>query len=307
MFTFGSDPEFLVVLNSLPKSAIGLIKGSIEDRIKINGNEFYYDNVLAECAIKPGSTKQEVVENFRICLKQFAEIVKPYEIVPQASAIFDDSELQHPAARQVGCAKDFCAYDMQQKDGPLKEIAEGNLRSCGGHIHLGDEVLLYDGPEPILAVYMLDLFVGIPSLWLDKDPTSPRRRKLYGQAGRYRAKPYGLEYRSLGNFWLESPKMVELMYDLCKFALECVRNGKAWEFWNFDLDKFYESDDICSAWECLGYDSIALREGINNTDKEKTINHFKLVQSMLPSSLNNALIDAVNRDQEKTMYQHWGI
>jgi hypothetical protein len=114
---------------------------------------------------------------------------------------FPDQELDSEEARRAGCAPDMCAYEMKQKEPPKDLIQNGNLRSCGGHVHLGSELLASDGPEPILAIYMLDLFVGVPSLHLDFDSTSLRRRIIYGQSGRYRTKDYGLEYRSLGNFW----------------------------------------------------------------------------------------------------------
>jgi hypothetical protein len=221
--------------------------------------------------------------------------------------MFDDSELKHPDARRVGCAKDFCAYEMQQKDGPVQEISEGNLRSCGGHIHLGADILTSDGPEPILAVYLLDLLVGVPSLWLDKDPTSPKRRAIYGKAGRYRVKTYGIEYRPLGNFWLESPEMVALIYDLSMLAIDCVETGKAWDLWSFDMDKFFESENLADAWECKDYDPKTLRQGINNTDKRIVQEHLKLAESLMPKKLCADLHNMINRNSESTMYQNWRL
>lgn len=307
MYTFGSDPELMLTLNGIHRSAIGVIKGSIEDRISKNGHEFYYDNVLAECAIKPGSCREEVIDNFRDCLQIYASMVRPYELITQASHIFNDNELLHPDARKVGCAKDFCAYEMAQKDAPVKEISEGNLRSCGGHIHLGADVLASDGPEPILAVYLLDLLVGVPSLWLDKDPTSPKRRAIYGKAGRYRSKTYGIEYRPLGNFWLESPQLVGLIYDLSMFAIECVESGKAWTMWDFDLDKFLEFENLSDAWTCKAYDVTALRNGINNTNKNLVEFHMKLAEGILPIKLRRDLKEAINHENKKSMYENWSI
>jgi hypothetical protein len=307
MYTFGSDPELMLFLNGTPRSAIGVIKGNIENRISKNGHEFYYDNVLAECAVKPGASKKEVIDNFQECLQIYASMVRPYELVTQASVMFEDSELTHPDARRAGCAKDFCAYEMKQQEGPIAEISQGNLRSCGGHIHLGAEILTGDGPEPILAVYMLDLILGVPSLWLDKDPTSPRRRAIYGKAGRYRVKTYGIEYRPLSNFWLESPQMVGLIYDLSLFAVECVENGKGWEFWNFDIERFLESDNLADAWQCSGYDSVALQQGINQTDKTKVTNHLKLAESLMPASLRSELHKMMDRQTGETMYQNWRL
>jgi hypothetical protein len=75
-------------------------------------------------------------------------------------------------------------------------------------------------------IYLMDLFLGVPSIFMDTDKTAPRRRTLYGQAGRFRVKPYGMEYRSLSSFWLASPILVELIYDVSKFVLEQLEKAK---------------------------------------------------------------------------------
>ena len=307
MITFGSDPELMIFRDGEPWSAIGIIQGNIENRININGHQFYYDNVLAECAIKPGNTKKEVVENFRDCLKIFADMVRPLELVTQASATFSNSQLSHQDARRVGCEKDFCAYEMKQKEGPVKEILNGNLRSCGGHIHLGADILTSDGPEPILAVYMLDLFLGVPSLWIDNDPTSSKRRSLDGHAGRYRVKSYGIEYRPLGNFWLKSPKLVELIYDLAMFSVDYVESGKAWELWEFNFDNFLESNEMSDSWKCTAYDPYLLRCGINKNDKNMVEKHFEIANKLIPSKLKNRIEDSILDHKKTDLYHNWGI
>jgi hypothetical protein len=307
MKTFGSDPELMVKKNDEPVSAIGIIHGDIENRITIKGHQFYCDNVLAECAIKPGSSKKEVLENFKECLSIYAEMVNPFQLAIQASADFSDEQLMHPGARKVGCSKDFCAYEMVQKEAPINQIQNGNLRSCGGHIHLGADILTGDGAEPILAVYMMDLFLGVPSLWLDKDPSSVKRRSIYGQAGRYRVKDYGIEYRSLGNFWLKSPELVDLVYDISMFCVEFVENGNAWDLWEFDIERMFETNVMSDSWKCLQYDSKALMKGINETDRDAVIEHFELAKSLMPKKLRDKLQKLIDKPEEKDFYQNWKL
>jgi hypothetical protein len=304
-WTFGSDPELLVVNGDQPKSAIGVVPGSPVSRINVNGNEFYYDNVLAECAIKPGATRAEVLANFAEALRTYATMVRPYRLVPQASAVFPDAELQHEAAKIAGCAVDWCAYEVREKDPPKEAIQTGNLRSCGGHVHLGSETLAGNGPEPIFAVYLLDLFLGVPSLWLDRDPTSARRRALYGHAGRYRTKDYGIEYRSLGNFWLATPELTGFVYDVCGFVQDFVESGRVHELWSFDLDTFY-GDDIAAAWTCKGYDTGPLRAAINTGRRELAEPHLALAKRLLPDHLRADLDRLVHRPADN-FYQSWGL
>lgn len=307
MITFGSDPEFILCLNDSCVSAIGKIKGTIDKRIEKNGHQFYSDNVLAECAIKPSKSKQETIQNFKECLQIYSSIIKPYNLKIKASHFFPDSELLHEDARRVGCAKEFCAYEMKQQESPVTEILNNNLRSCGGHIHIGSKTLEGDGPEPILLVYVMDLFLGVPSLWLDKDESSSKRRAIYGKAGRYRAKPYGIEYRSLSNFWLSSPELVGLIYDVSMFCVDFVESGNAWDIWDFNIDRFLENNNLSSAWECKAYDPNMLQTGINTSNKSLVEKHFRMCLDILPNKIASQIKNNIEKNQVGTLYENWNI
>ena len=306
MFTFGSDPEFMVVKDGKYHAAFKMIQGDTENRIDINGHQFYYDNVMAECAIKPGSSKQEVIENVGECLSIYADMVRPFKLVAQASQEYPADELEDERAKNAGCSPDWCAYAMKLMDTPKELIRDGNLRSCGGHIHLGSPFLMKNGPDPWRVIYMMDLFLGIPSLWLDKDPTSTRRRQLYGQAGRYRLKEkYGLEYRSLGNFWLTSPAMVGLIYDLCEYVLGFVESGKAAECWEFNEEVFYSSSNLPDAWTCHWYEPDILKAKLDANDKNVPLG-LSFLKAMLPKSLHKDLIKICDADPVD-LYTGWGL
>lgn len=309
--TFGTDPEFLLSKHKKIYSAIGIIQGSIDNRINISGHQFYYDNVLAECAIKPGKSKEEVVDNIRECLQLYAEMAHPYQLSMKAAHHFTRSQLNNKEARTAGCAPDTCAYLVKQIKPPKEAIENDSLRTCGGHVHLGAEILRSDGMEPVYTVYMLDLLLAIPSLWLDKEPSSKRRRALYGQAGRYRVAgpdddPYGIEYRSLSNFWLGSPKLVSLIYDLSWLAVDWVESGFAQEMWSFDEDLYYElSGDLWKAFQC-NYDTKTLQRAINDSDLHLAQPYLEMVLEKLPSDVMNSLQDSFDR-KPKDLYSEWNI
>ena len=307
MISFGSDPEFMLVdANKTHKSAIGIIQGDPENRITLKGHQFYHDNVMAECAIKPARSKKKVLENFKECFGLYAQMAAPYQLCTQASQTYPESELRHPMARIAGCEPDCCAYEMVQKKPPKDIIENTGFRSCGGHIHIGHPALVSDGTEPWLTIYMLDLFLGVPSLWLDTDPTSGARRLLYGQSGRYRPKDYGIEYRSLGNFWLKSPRLVSLMFDICNFVVAMVVEGEASEYWTFDEEVFGESETPSDAWTCRLYDAPQLKEGIDKGDKEAVESHYNLARSRLPAKLLRDL-DAALKSPSDEFYKAWQI
>jgi hypothetical protein len=71
---------------------------------------------------------------------------------------------------------------------------------CGGHIHLGI--------RPSLALLRaLDQYVALPFAMIEEPRTAKLRRKTkHGGLGRYRVKPYGIEYLSLSS-WIIEPKL----------------------------------------------------------------------------------------------------
>lgn len=305
--SFGSDPELLIIKDNKPKSAIGVVNGDKANRINIDGHQFFYDNVLAEVAIKPGFSKEEVLHNIREALQIYHNIITPLKFEIQSAVIFPDSELLDPEAKEFGCDPEWDAYQVKIIESPKDDMQKSNMRSCGGHIHLGSEMLSDDdSPNPLLMLYMLDLFVGIPSLWLDKDPTSVLRRQFYGKAGRYRTKKYGIEYRSLSNFWLQSPRMTGLIYDLCMFAHDFVESDKASKIWIFDRDLFTQTQDVEKCWNCLMYNPKILQKCINENDISRK-GFMMIINHYLPKELILEMQYLINDPEPKNLRKNWGI
>lgn len=285
MKTFGSDPEFMVEKDGEIKSAIGVVSGSKKNRITLKGHDFFYDNVMAECAIKPGKNKKQVLKHFKECFSLYAEMVAPFKLRLQASHDFPMSILDHPDALEVGCDPDWCAYKIKQMPTPKEEIKSSGFRSCGGHIHLGDKCLLTDSPDPQRAVYLADLLLGVPSLWLDDDPSSEARRSLYGQAGRYRTKEkYGLEYRSLGNFWLKSPSLVSWVYEVCEFIIEYIKSEQAERLYPCDFEAWIFGDEKSDSFT-FPYDRWALQKALDASDKDASLEFLEFAKTIMPEKL----------------------
>lgn len=312
-FTFGTDPEFVLVdKNNKACSAIPILKGDKNSRKKSGNCYFYYDNVLGECSLPPASSKKEAVENIGDCLKRFAKLVRPYKIAPIASYVFDKSELLHEDAFKINCEKEICAYAIDIANVDEKVFEKTDLRSAGGHIHLGNEMIL-QGYNSIMLIKMLDLFLGIPSIFVDHDPSSKTRKKLYGNAGRYRCTPYGVEYRSMGNFWLSSPKYVELIYDICDFSLDFVLSGKVNDLWTVDEKRLYSRE----AWSdvnfhpsqchtCTAYDVDLLRKTINNMDVKSGKKFLSYANDFYPTKIKNQ-IEELSVVKSYDLYEEWKI
>lgn len=302
-FTFGSDPEFMIGKNDEIVSAISLLPRK-ESSLNRSGSKFYYDNVLAEVAIKPASTKQQAVEHTRQALVQLSKLVKPYKFLIRSSAKYPIKQLTHKEARIAGCNPEWNVYTLKCVLPPEEIISNTSFRTAGGHIHIGSEGL----NNPVKAfdvIRMMDLFIGIPSLFLDRDESSKERRKIYGHAGSHRATNYGFEYRTLGNFWFQSPAHVELIYDLVNFALEFVAEGGHKKFWLVN-EALLEGHDPSKAYKCTGYDAKLLCKTINGCDIQQAEKFLMFIHNYLPYDLSDK-IELLSSQEMSDPYETWSL
>jgi len=309
-FSFGSDPEFVIVdEHDNICSAIDVLKGSKDEPVLNGKNKFFYDNVLAECTITPSKTNKEAVESFRNSLLILSDMAKPYKIKPLASAKYNKKQMLHPMAQKINCDKEICAYELKTIEVDEEVFKKSNLRTAGGHIHIGGNI---DGIEILSIVRMLDLFLGIPTLFLDKDPTRKPRKEFYGQAGRFRTPEHGLEYRSLSNYWTASPELVSLIFDISKFTYEYVKSKKHEKFWFIDLEKLEDENvwaeedfNIADYHICTGYDAKLLIKTIGNADKSAAAIFMKMVESELPDSIFSKIKKLSNKRKPFDLYKSW--
>lgn len=301
-FKFGSDPEFFLDRNDQTKSAIGLLP-SKKNCWNKEGNKFYYDNVLAEIAIKPAASLEEFLSNTQKAMKEFSSLIFPTSFKIQPAEYMPESELLDREASIIGCEPEYDVYSLQMIVPPEDIISKTSFRTAGGHIHLGfkneDVYELFD------VVRMMDLFVGIPSIFLDTHQMSKQRRNIYGKSGSHRIPDHGLEYRVLSNFWLCSPSHVSLIYRLTEFTLNFVKQKFYKKFWTVNQSLLNSEDPSC-AFECFGYDLKLLRKAIDEQNIESAEKFMTFISNYLPNTLIEE-IDALSRKDLPDPYESWNI
>jgi hypothetical protein len=224
--TVGADPElFLKNNNGHFVSSVGKIGGSKEEPRKIyeDGSSVQEDNVAVEYNIAPAKTKEEFINNNIKVLEYLEGYVGNLglKFSFDAAALFPPEELKSMAAMVFGCEPDFNVWTRSENPRPLLPDDMYNLRSAGGHVHVGwDDPNLNDQEQLVKA---MDVFLGCPSILYDKDML---RRKLYGTPGAFRFKPYGIEYRTLSNFWIQNKEHMGWVYDQTQKAIEFLNSGK---------------------------------------------------------------------------------
>lgn len=248
-FKLGCDPElFLADVNGKLKASCGLIGGSKESPQPLtalgDGFAVQEDNVAIEFNIPPASTMREFVESISKTIKVLNDGVNSsygFILDRRSAAYFPKEELYSEAAKVFGCDPDYNAWTGEVN--PKPKADDETLRSCGGHIHVGYDIA---NIEPKVLIKYMDLFLGVPSVIMDEGEL---RKQLYGKAGAYRPKSYGAEYRTLSNFWVHHPKLIEWAWKQTAVALEKARNKSInIDAYRIDIESAINKNDKNAAW-----------------------------------------------------------
>lgn len=228
-FKIGADPEFFVKRFGKLTSAYGLVPGTKEAPFKVPKGAVQVDGMALEFNIDPASTFAEFDTNMSNVLNAIIEMVPGYEPFIEPVADFGAKYIaeQPKEAKELGCSPDFNAYTKAANPRPS---ADTPFRTASGHVHIGwtKDVDVNDRGH-LDACYALtkalDVWLGIPSLAWDQDD---RRRSLYGAAGAFRPKPYGMEYRVLSNKWIGDPILRKLVYHNTIEAIKATFENPDW-------------------------------------------------------------------------------
>lgn len=243
--TLGADPELFLEKNGEIISAEGMIGGTKHEPKSIGNKCFVQeDNIMIEFNIGASSTLDEFKDGISYTLEYLETMCKlygkEYSLNFSASSEINEKHLRTMQSKTFGCEADYNVYLKSSNKPPN---SSGTLRSCGGHIHIGYENPNQKTSEKI--VYAMDMILGLQSITIDKDD---RRKEMYGKAGCFRFKKYGVEYRTLSNFWIASEDLIEWAYESTHLALDLVN-----------------SDIIDSLIHTFG---DAVKNSIDNNDKE---------------------------------------
>lgn len=244
----GSDPEvFLQDAAGKPISSIGYIRADKWSPLQIpdmeKGFTLQEDNVSLEYGIPPASSAEEFVHHIQAVMERSKEWVPGLSFSKLSCIVFPEDQMQHPLAHVFGCEPDWCAWTGNTNPKPVPP--HPYLRSAGGHIHVETQ------EDKHQVVKGMDLFLGIPSVLMDE---GEMRKQLYGKAGALRYKEYGVEYRTLSNFWIFKEELIKWVWRNTARALE-----------NVSMDYTPYADEI--------------QQAINSSDKalaKKLIDQFHL-------------------------------
>lgn len=220
-FLIGADPELFVKdVDGNLLSAHNMIPGTKKEPFKVEKGAVQVDGMALEFNIDPCATEEAFVENITHVMKQLDEMIDhEFFISPVAHFGKELIDAQPEEAQELGCDPDYNGWTMKSNSKPC---GERPFRTASGHVHVGwDNNRNMDDPRTFFqsaaVARQLDFYLGLPSLFVDDDQT---RRELYGKAGAFRNKPYGMEYRVLSNFWLKEDGLKAWVFRATKRAVE---------------------------------------------------------------------------------------
>lgn len=209
----GSDPEvFLVDSNGKHISAIGFINADKWHPMQIpdmdSGFTLQEDNVALEYGIPPAASADELIFSIEAVMERSKAWLPNLSFSKLSCTIYDKDQMMDARAHVFGCEPDYCAWTQEPNSPP--NPSHPFMRSAGGHIHVETKA------HGLQVVKAMDLFLGVPSVLMD---TGEDRKQMYGKAGAFRPKPYGVEYRTLSNFWIFEKKYMQWVWNSTERAL----------------------------------------------------------------------------------------
>lgn len=195
-------------------SAIGMIGADKWNPLQMwdmpEGYTLQEDNVALEYGIPPASSAEEFVKHIRNVMEKSVEYLPKGTLFSKLSCtVFPDDQMDHPMAYIFGCEPDYCAWTKEENKKP--KPPHKFMRSAGGHIHVETQL------DPYEVVKSMDVFLSIPAVLMDQ---GEERKQLYGKAGAMRVKKYGVEYRTLSNFWIFESRLIEWVWRNTEKALK---------------------------------------------------------------------------------------
>lgn len=229
VLTLGADPEmFAVDEKGSLKNVIGRIGGNKRNPLPVGGGFFVQeDNVALEFNVPTATSKKDFVRNITTgvehCKQALAKVNLHMHIA--GSVRMPEEELNAPGSFDFGCNPFLDAWTFEKpKALDASMLVNPYDRFAAGHVHIGIPRI---NKDPFLRAYwarVLDVFLAAPALfWMNDEELEQERvrRTMYGKAGSYRPKDYGIEYIVLSNFWIKDAARIGAVWD----AIESAYHG----------------------------------------------------------------------------------
>lgn len=235
--TYGADPEVFIINEHKTYELPHNIPGTKEKPHKVKGGYIQRDGLALEININPVTNEDDWFEGISTVLSQAKTHLPSAKYKLKVCPVARFSKFKFNSApvefKLIGCDPDFNAYRPESPFNSYPEdTATKPVRCAGGHIHIGwtkGKLPLGDVEHHFVVqhvVKQLDFTMGLFSVIKDERmPFTTERTKTYGEGGQYRPKPYGAEYRTPSNSWLEDEESIRNAFEYTQAGIELLKAG----------------------------------------------------------------------------------
>ena len=163
------------------------------------------------------------------------------------------------------------AYDL------IKKVKNYNFVITNGFLKISDDIFV-DRNLTKIFIYLLDLFLGTASLFIDDDASQIIRR-LYYKCGDYSKYNNTVEYKLLSNNWLFDFNKINLIFQIVEFCLNFIKNESYKKFYDIENDYVY----------IHGYDFVDYINIINQLKINKAERYLRFIFNFLPENICNEI------------------
>jgi len=185
------------------------------------------DGLAFEVPIEPAAEPSELCANISAGLRAAYQVGHNIgaELIASPLVYFDEGYLKSQAELTVlGCSPDESVYDLDNVCMPAQDPTKTTWRTGGGHIHFSIKGMLGNFPMIQAFVMVCDATLGIADVVLEHGSLGKKRREMYGQPGKFRIQPWGVEYRTPSNVWVAHPESallyLTLAHDIHKLFID---------------------------------------------------------------------------------------
>lgn len=321
--TLGCDPEFFFssrgeVIGSekiLPQT--GLKYDPNKDKTGNDGahttlpgseSHIIIDGVQAELNPRPNTCRANLGNEIGACFRKLYKDLQAsgksvdVDFTPLVKITQKELDSLSEKSKTFGCAPSTNVYkkadEAQIKVDPKKYLK----RSAGGHIHLGWHAGYWGGGKDTpkmkdvlsnadVLVPILDLVVANTCVLVDRNPGNKERRVNYGRVGEFRLKEYGMEYRTLSNFWLRSYQLMSLVTGLCRMACQMIEQSTK------------ESDYVKALTDAVPREDVI--KAVQDNDFDLAMRNFRKIQPILEAAVDDGGYNHNNYPISKQYMKEW--
>ena len=205
----GLDPEVFVGASNRNITLAGEVFPYVASESE---KKIVHDNAAVEFRAQTTHCLQNLRGTMASRIRQIKEAIGVgRKILPVPAVRLAMSQAEDPSVREFGCDPSF----VLDENGEPEEVAPdpeptSRWRCAGYHIHQSASnktMENYVRSIKIADIYLGSLDVMMTTIGGNRSEAKKRRQMGYGQAGEFRRRPFGVEYRTLSPWPMRSPML----------------------------------------------------------------------------------------------------